>query len=260
LAFQPVLLACLASSALPVSNLTNLIAASSRDLAVPDFLAHLGLPSLAATVIGWFAYRAALQPGVPIRPEPGDVDRRALAVGGAVVAAVLIGFVAGPGAGVPEWMVALAADVVLVGITRRFPFGDVPWGTALVAASLGLLAGGAAPHLHLDALLSGSGNLDLLRITAVAALGANLVNNLPALLVALPRTGEGIWALMLGVNMGPLVLLTGTLASLLWHASLARLDIHVTPGQFARVGARVVVPSLSGAFIVLLVLRPVVGG
>ena len=30
LAFQPVLLSCLASSALPVSNLTNLIAASSR--------------------------------------------------------------------------------------------------------------------------------------------------------------------------------------------------------------------------------------
>ena len=72
LAFQPVLLSCLASSALPVSNLTNLIAASSRHLPTTAFLAHLGLPSLAATVIGWFAYRAAVQPGVPTSPETGS--------------------------------------------------------------------------------------------------------------------------------------------------------------------------------------------
>jgi arsenical pump membrane protein len=259
LAFQPVLLSCLASSALPVSNLTNLIAASSRHLHATAFLAHLGLPSLAATVIGWFAYRAAVRPGVPISPETGEADRRALAVGGAVVAAVLIGFVVGPSAGVPEWAVALGADVVLVGVTHQLPFRDVPWGTALVAASLGLLAGGAAPHLHLDRLLSGSSNLDLLRITAASALGANIVNNLPALLVALPHTGAGIWALMLGVNIGPLILLTGTLAALLWHASLARLDVHVTPSQFAQVGTKVVVPALSAAFIVLLVMRPVLG-
>jgi len=93
------------------------------------------------------------------------------------------------------------------------PSATSPGGTALVAASLGLLAAGAAPHLHLDGLLSGSGNFDLLRI-----------------------------------------------AALLWHASLARLDVHVTPGQFARVGIKVVVPALSAAFIGLLVMRPVLGG
>ena len=38
LAFQPVLLACLASSFLPVSNLTNLIAAHQADLGTSDFL------------------------------------------------------------------------------------------------------------------------------------------------------------------------------------------------------------------------------
>jgi arsenical pump membrane protein len=259
LAFQPVLLSCLASSALPVSNLTNLIAASSRHLPATDFLAHLGLPSLAATVTGWFAYRATVRPGLPASPEPVAADRRALLTGGAVVAALLVGFVVGPSHGVPEWAVALGADVVLIGVSRQLPFGDIPWGTALVAASLGLLAGGAAAHLHLDGLLSGSGNLDLLRITAASAVAANLVNNLPALLVALPRTGDGIWALMLGVNIGPLVLVTGTLAALLWQASLARLGVPVTPGQFARVGLRVVVPALSAAFVVLLVMRPVLG-
>jgi arsenical pump membrane protein len=260
LAFQPVLLSCLASSALPVSNLTNLIAASARNLRATDFLAHLGLPSLAATVVGWFAYRAVLHPGSPVAPRAQPVDRRALAVGGAVVAGVLIGFVAGPSFGVPEWVVALAADAVLMAMTRFVPVRDIPWGTGLVALSLGLLAGGAAARLHFGRLLAGRGNADLLRITAVATAGANLVNNLPALLVALPHTGAGIWALLLGVNVGPLVLLTGTLAALLWQASLRRLDIGVSGAEFARVGGWVLLPSMAAAFLVLVALRPVVGG
>jgi len=108
-----------------------------------------------------------------------------------------------------------------------------------LAGALGLLAGGAAAHLHLGRLLSGGTNLDLLRITALSAAGANLVNNLPALLVALPHTGTGIWALLLGVNVGPLVLVTGSLAALLWQASLKAMGVRVSGAQFGRVGVRV---------------------
>jgi arsenical pump membrane protein len=259
LGIQPVLLSCLASSALPVSNLTNLIAASARHLTATDFLAHLGLPSLAATVVGWFAYRWAVRPEEPTVAEPGGVDRYALVVGAAVVTALLVGFVVGPGMGVPEWAVALGADVVLVALTRHLPIKDVPWGIALVAASLGLLAGGAAVHLRFAGVFSGSAAVDLVRITVVSAVAANAVNNLPALLVALPRTGPGIWALLLGVNMGPLIMVTGTLATLLWQATLARLGIPVTAAQFARIGAQVMVPALTVAVVVLLVLRPLVG-
>ncbi|GAC1542279.1 MAG: arsenic transport integral membrane protein ArsB [Acidimicrobiales bacterium] len=259
-AFQPVLLSCLASSALPVSNLTNLIAASSRHLRAIDFLSHLGLPSLVATTVGWFAYRAVFRPGVPEGRAPEPPDRRALAVGGAVVAALLVGFVVGPGLGVPEWGVALAADLVLVGVTRRLPLHAIPWGTGLVAASLGVLAAGAATHLRLDSVLSGSGDLDYLRITALGAFGANLINNLPALLVTLPHTGPGIWALLMGVNIGPLVLITGSLAALLWQASLGGLGVDVGAREFASVGVRVGLPSLSAAFVVMVLLRPLVGG
>ena len=58
LAFQPVLLAMLASSVLPISNLTNLIVASHFSLTSSEFLAHLLLPSFVASTVGWFAYRA----------------------------------------------------------------------------------------------------------------------------------------------------------------------------------------------------------
>lgn len=274
LAFQPVLLSCLASSALPVSNLTNLIAASDHRLRTGSFVAHLALPSLAATIVGWFVYRRVLPPGEPTSGPPQQieqpaaerpageqqvVDRRALVIGALVVAGVLVGFVIGSGVGVPEWAVALGADVVLVAIVRVVPWRDVPWGTGLVAASLGLLAAGAASHLDLVHVFSGGGNLDLVRVALVSAVGANLVNNLPALLVALPSTGQGIWALLLGVNIGPMVLVTGTLAALLWQSSLGRLTVHIDARTFARVGARVMLPSFAAAIIVLLVLRPLTG-
>jgi arsenical pump membrane protein len=259
LGFQPVLLSCLASSALPVSNLTNLIAASARHLSAAAFLAHLGLPSVVATTVGWFAYRSAFHPGTPTPTASGQVDRRVLAIGGAIVIALLVGFIVGPPVGVPEWAVALGADIVLMVLTRHLPWGDIPWGTALVAGSLGLLASGAAAHVQVGALLAGRSNLDLLRIASVSAVGANVANNLPTLLVALPHTGAGIWALLLGVNVGPLVLVIGTLAALLWQASLTRLGVRVTARQFAAVGIRVLVPALTAAFVVLIALRPVVG-
>ena len=46
-----VLLACLASSFLPVSNLTNLIAAGRLGLAPGAFLARLGLPSVVGLTV-----------------------------------------------------------------------------------------------------------------------------------------------------------------------------------------------------------------
>jgi arsenical pump membrane protein len=275
LAVQPVLLACLASSALPVSNLTNLIAASARHLDAAAFATHLGPPSLAATTVGWFAYRRLFPPPTPqtppppprpspapaptSTPTPTGLDRRPLAVGAVIVAGVLGGFVAGPAIGIPEWVTALTADIILVGVTGHVPLADLPWGTALVAGTLGVLAGGAASHVPIAHLLSGGGDLALVRVTLLAAGAANLVNNLPALLVALPHPAD-TWALLLGVNIGPLVLVTGTLATLLWQASLRRLGVEVSAARFARIGATVVVPSLAAALAVLLAMRPLVGG
>jgi arsenical pump membrane protein len=81
---------------------------------------------------------------------------------------------------------------------------------------------------------------------------ANVVNNLPALLVALPTLGdhssESLWSVLLGVNMGPLVLATGSLASLLWLATLNRLGVEASPRDFTRLGVTVGVPAFLAAF------------
>ena len=267
LAFQPVLLASLASSALPVSNLTNLIAASATGATTVGFVTHLALPSLVATVVGWWCYRRAFT-----RPPPGSgvdrgadrspgPDRRALAVGGAVVGFVLVGFVGGRSFGVAPWVVALAADVVLVTVTRWAPWRSVPWGTALVAVALGVLAAGAVAHLAVGRVIGGHGTPAVARTVVASGVAANAINNLPALLVALPtlghHTGPILWAVLAGVNMGPVLLVTGSLASLLWLDALGRLGVGVTGRDYSRVGLRVGLPAVLAGWAVLVLVSAV---
>src|SRR3954447_4230797 len=125
LALVPVLLASLASSMLPVSNLTNLVVAEHVDLTTAALVTNLGLPTLAAVVVGWWGYarRHPTRVAAPAAREP--VDGRALRVGGTVVVAVLVGFVLGPTVGIAPWMTALAADLVLIVLTRHIPWRDL---------------------------------------------------------------------------------------------------------------------------------------
>ncbi|MGH9304442.1 MAG: SLC13 family permease [Acidimicrobiales bacterium] len=300
LGLQPVVLALLASSFLPVSNLTNLIAASHDPGAARPvaFLAHLGLPGLAACAVGYACYRfshrrleeeetglrrggAGLAPGPA--PGPGLVpgparggaraaggasearDRRTIVLGSTLVALVVAGFVAGPSFHVAEWEVALGADLVMMVFARRLPLRAVPLQTILLVAGLGVLAAAAVQDLPLSSLFGGSGILAELRISAAAAAGANIVNNLPALLVSLPfvahRHGSscGLWPLLAGVNMGPSLVVTGSLASLLWVESMRRMGVAVDALGYLRLGLRVGAPAYAAGLGVLLLISPAFG-
>ena len=57
LAIIPAIQACLASSMLPVSNLTNLLAAEHLGLTTGEFVRHLGAPTIASTTVGYVMYR-----------------------------------------------------------------------------------------------------------------------------------------------------------------------------------------------------------
>src|SRR4051794_35638180 len=130
----PLLLASLASSVLPVSNLTTLIVAERFDLGAADVLTHLALPSFIASTVGWLLYRRRF-PTRLAGGTPTDVDRHALSVGGVIVLLLLVGFVISPTYGIQPWMVAAAVDVVLVILVRVIPWRDVPLLTAAGVAA-----------------------------------------------------------------------------------------------------------------------------
>lgn len=255
-ALQPVLLASLASSALPVSNLTNLIVASRFDLTTFDFLTNLALPSLAAVVVGWMVFWRTTLAGVSPVYSHDPIDRQALRTGIPVVVFLLAGFTLGELWGAHAWMVVVAADVYLAFRLRTLDHIQLPWDAALLVSGLAVVAAAATPFLPLESLFAGVGPVQAVGTVAVTAAGANLINNLPALLVGLeampPDPDPALWALLIGVNFGPVLVLSGSLAGLLWLSTVRRLGLHITALQYSRVGVTVGLPAMAAAIAVWL--------
>ncbi|MCU1412560.1 MAG: arsenic transporter [Rhodoglobus sp.] len=256
-ALTTVWLANTASLLLPVSNLTNLLAqhalggispfAFAALMAVPAVVAIL-VPVLVLLVI---SRRALFTRYEPDAPAPA-ADRVLLVASAAVVVLLLPALVSG----LPVWIPALAAALVLLvffAVRRRsvLRLGLVPWQLVLLASGLFLVIE-AAHSLGLPALLSalaghGDDPLSLLRLAGSAAAGSNVVNNLPAYLAfeSIADSPVRIAAVLIGVNAGCLITPWASLATLLWHDRLKALDVEVPWKKYILLGL-VVAPLTVG--------------
>ncbi len=261
IALIPLFTAAFASSFLPVSNLTTLIVTERLDLSVADVIAHLALPGLAACVVGWLVFRRRV-PTVLAAAERGTLDRRALTVGSCVVAGLLVGFVFGGVWGVDPWIVALVADVVLVVVTRALPWRSIPIVTAAGVALVGLLAALLVPASATARLATVDAPLALAGVVGIAAGAANVVNNLPATLIGLEGVDSatwGMWAWLLGVNTGSVMLPIGALANILWWRIVRREGVEVTFPRYVRATLPVAAPALAAAAVCFALVRLVSG-
>ena len=95
----------------------------------------------------------------------------------------------------------------------------------------------------------------LLTIAAVAALLANVVNNLPATLVLVPLVAPSgpvaILAVLIGVNIGPNLTYVGSLSNLLWRGVLRRHNVEAGVGEYTRLGLCTVPTALVVAVLAL---------
>ncbi|MDX3225889.1 SLC13 family permease [Streptomyces sp. ME19-01-6] len=239
---RPHLYACahLANSAsllLPVSNLTNLLALDASGLSFTRFAVLMAPAWLVAVGIEYLVFRryfaADLAAGTT-RPPPArrpEVPVFALVV----LVLTLCGFVAASLAGVdPAWAAwagALVLAVRAVARGRATVRGAVAatgplfclFVLALGVVVQAVLAGGLGNGLtHL--FPGGTGLPALLAVAGVAAVLANLVNNLPATLALLPIAAAGgpgpVLAVLIGVNLGPNLTYVGSLATLLWRREI----------------------------------------
>ena len=100
-------------------------------------------------------------------------------------------------------------------------------------------------------------------IALVAAVLANLVNNLPAVLLLLPAAAAGgpgaVLAVLVGVNTGPNLTYVGSLATLLWLRILRQRGTEVSTAEFLRLGAITVPPVLIAATLALWLSLRVMG-
>jgi arsenical pump membrane protein len=264
-------LANTASLLLPVSNLTNLLALhrfQALGVGYPAYLSLMAWPALVAllgTVLVLLALHGrALRGRYTIEPRAGAHDRFVLVVAGAVCILLGPAFLTGVTPAVPA---SLAAALLLVVCWRRAPGMlrrvSVPWAVVAGVAVLFVLVDVAGRH-GLSTLIaswagSGNGPADLLRLGGVAALGSNVVNNLPAYLAIEPvADGERIRlaALLVGTNCGPLVTVWGSLATILWRGRCRSAGLRVGAGRLAAEGLLCAGVTVTAATLALAWLAP----
>jgi arsenical pump membrane protein len=255
-ALTAVWLANTASLLLPVSNLTNLLAADKLAMPATSYVSRMALPAVAAilatvAVLGVRFHRELSgRYEVPsARPVP---DRWLFWVS----AAACLGFGPAVIAGVPAWAAATPAAGVTVAVflwRRRseLHLGLLPWRLVILVEGLFLVIEAAGRH-GLDRLLHDIlGDGGSWRVGGIAAGAANVFNNLPAYLALERQTSRhDLLALLCGVNIGPLILLWGSIATLLWRERCKARGVVISAGQFARlglVGVPIVLASALGA-------------
>lgn len=265
-----------ASLLLPVSNLTNLLAFGSTGLSFLHFGLLMALPWLVAVAVEYAVLRlvfaADLRSPAPDRARPPLPPVPAVPL--AVLAATLVGFAATSALGIGPVWAAAAGAAVLAG--RRLARGRSSPRTLLTAADLpfvafvlglgvvvGAVAAGGLGELVRRLLPNTPTLLGLLATAAVAALLANLVNNLPAVLILLPAVAPGgagvVLAALIGVNVGPNLTYTGSLATLLWRRLLRQRDAEPSLVDYLRLGAVSVPLVLVASTVALWLSLRVVG-
>jgi arsenical pump membrane protein len=210
-------------------------------------------PALAALVV-----TAAVVAGFErrgLRMSAGDLarpDRPVLGLGliAVVIATVLV--LALPSPALPVAVTGIAATVIRLGTGRdQLPHvaGElgVPtlaglFGVAVALGTLGRAWAGPA------VLLS---HLGLWGTAAVAAAGSVLVNNLPAASLLAARTPGHPFALLIGLNLGPNLFVTGSLAWLLWLRAARAAGARPSLARASRIGAVAVPLSMAAALAVL---------
>lgn len=232
---------------LPVSNLTNLLAMSAAGLTFVSFAGLMVLPWLAVIGVEYIAFRIFFASDLSIaatKPEPPDVPPLPR-FSAAVLALTLAGFAVASFLHIEAAWVALAGALVMLvralirkQVTARDIPGFINLGFLAFVLSLGVVVtavvnGGLGAAIGMI-VPSGHDLLALLLWAGLAALLANVVNNLPAVLVLLPFAAESgpgaVLAVLIGVNVGPNLTYVGSLATLLWRRIVQAHD-HETPIQ-----------------------------
>lgn len=269
LAMTTVWLANTASLLLPVSNLTNLLAANRVALPAAAFASRMWpvqLTSVAVTMVFlWvFFWRRSVRgvdrydPPPPLQPaDPVLFWVAALACLLFITVIVTTGIQLGYAAAM-----AAASVVAVFAVRKRAALrpGLIPWRLLVFVVGLFLVVQTVSLHglgTITQALIgTGDGTLGAVRAAATGAGLSNAVNNLPAYVAGeavIPVSNhEQLLALLIGTNVGPIVTPWASLATLLWYERCRSYDAVVPLRTFMLTGAVLALCCLAATVSALL--------
>ncbi len=276
----PYLLACAfvanaASFVLPISNPANLVVYRQGMPALGHWLLTFGLPS-AISILATFAALRLLSSTLLNGSMKGDGERRPLSREGkttlwgiALLVAALItasGFNADLGA--PAMAVGIVVSILVCfqdhGMAKKIA-RDVSWSVIPLVAGLFVIVEGmtnaGAQRFAVNALEQMRSWEPLASVMSTAfgvALVSNVMNNLPSGLIAgaavhsAGLTGVLRDTVLIGVDLGPNLSVTGSLATILWLIAMRREGQQVDFWRFLKWGALVMTPALALTVLSLL--------
>ncbi|WP_312428166.1 arsenic transporter [Achromobacter sp.] len=263
-----------ASFVLPISNPANLVVFGDRMPALGPWLAHFALPSALAIGSTYVTLRLVFRDDLrqPLKASPPlppmTWPLRMAALGVAITAGtLLITSALGHRLGLPTLIAGCVSAALVLAVTRSGPLRlikGVAWGVLPLVAGLfvlveGMAASGVLQDLA-DLMRGLSADAALWAGGVGAALSGNVINNLPAGLMAgtlarmadLSSTANA--ALLIGIDLGPNLSVSGSLATLLWLLAVRREGMHISALSFLRLGVVVMPPALILALGALHVL------
>ena len=276
---KPYLLACAfianaASFVFPISNPANLVIFDQHMPSLGRWLSIFILPSIASVVVTFICLRLLSRRDLE-GAIAGNLERAELSTNGKLAlaglllaaAALIASSALGLSLGAPTCGAAVVALLIVFwrdrGILLKVAKG-VSWSVLPLVAGLFViveaLKGAGMLHLGLaglQALAHTSKMLANLAAAFTVGLLSNGMNNLPVGLIggatvqAAHETGSIANAVLIGVDLGPNLSVTGSLATILWLIALRREQVEITAWQFLKVGL-VAMPLALLASILLL--------
>jgi arsenical pump membrane protein len=268
-----------ASFVLPISNPANLVVFGKQ---MPPLLAWLrifALPSVVAITATYVALRwtqrRALDSSVADMDDTGPLSSTGkLAAAGILLTAVVLLTASALdwSLGLPTFIAGTAVAALVLLIGRRPPWPvlrDISWSVLPLVAGLfilveGLNRTGVLPALAriLQQAAAAAPHLTSWASGILVALASNVFNNLPVGLIAATTTQSAqvpahvTGAVLIGVDLGPNLSVTGSLATILWLIVLRREGEHVGAAQFLKIGMVVMPPALLLSLLALSAISP----
>ena len=271
------LIANAASFVLPISNPANLVVFADHMPPLNQWLMRFGVASIASIVVTFLVLRWSQRKQLT-EAIATDVEQKTLSFSGKIAGlgiivtgiALIVSSALDIQLGPPTFIAGLLTVVIVLVIKREGPWGtikDISWAVLPLVAGLFVLVEALEKSGVLALIGSGLKQMAA-RSDATAgwvggiviAIATNFVNNLPAGLLAGAAVQTShvhdkiAGAILIGVDLGPNLSVTGSLATILWLTAIRREGEDVGFWTFLKLGLIAMPPALIAALAGLLLL------
>lgn len=261
-----------ASNVFTFSNLTNIITADFFGIKFVDFMLFMALPQLfsilTCIVLFWILFMRKLPKTLEFNLNTSHLPKPSITFFCAsLIVVLLVGVISGEEFGIPlsVFTLVVASLSVICGIsTQKLKFSTIlkeaPLSIVVFSLGLFVVVFGLKNIGLVEFLQNGLRHFDtfspffgIFSVGIASSLGASVINNLPMVMLGdlalLDSARELIFAHLLGCNIGAKLTPIGSLATLLWLASLKRYGISISFLQYVFVSLLITPFVLCGALL-----------